>query len=139
MRKILLASHGKFAEGIYNTLQIILGKDINVTTISAYVNGKDDLEGLVNPHIHELNHDDELIVVTDLFGGSVNNEFMKHTCNAQVHLVSGMNLHLLIELITSQNPNTKELIKYAIEQSKETIKYCNETIENSGEIKGGEF
>lgn len=139
MRKFLLASHGKFAEGIYNSLQIILGENINVSTICAYVNGKDDMESMVKSHINSLKREEELIVITDLFGGSVNNEFMKHIKNKQVHLVSGMNLHLLIEIITSQNPNTKEMINYAINQSKESIKYCTETIKLTEEVKCEEF
>ena len=69
-----------------------------------------------------------------MFGGSVNNEFMNYLENKNVHLITGLNLLLLIELIVNQNnQKVSELIKNAILNSISGIKYCNELSSNSSE------
>ncbi len=42
--------------------------------------------------IDALCDDEELIVTTDIFGGSVNNEFMKYLSKSNIHLIAGVNL-----------------------------------------------
>lgn len=72
--------------------------------------------------------------MTDMFGGSVNNNAMVLTKNPKVHVVTGINLAVVISIIMSdQNADTEEIIKHAVEQSKELIMYCNELASNEDE------
>ena len=68
--KLLIASHGTFAKGIKSALKIIVGNVDNITTINAYVDECDFKKELDT--FFEVNKDEEIIVCTDLFGGSVN-------------------------------------------------------------------
>lgn len=139
MRKFLLASHGTFARGLYNSVQIILGSKENISALCAYVDKEFDLKKQVKDVIDNILPEDELIVLTDIFGGSVNNEFMKYADKHKIHLICGMNLPLIIELITSENSDTKMLIDEVVKASRESIKYCNKTLNAAKNIEDEEF
>ena len=81
MQRLVLASHGYLAEGMKNSAQIIVGKSAKIYTICAYVKEGITLESQINELFDSFPEDDEMIVVTDIFGGSVNNEFMQRLQN----------------------------------------------------------
>ena len=64
--------------------------------------------------------------MTDVFKGSVNNEFMNYTNRKDVHVVAGMNLSLLLELVVNQDEDTDVMLREAIKTAQETIVYCND-------------
>lgn len=127
MRYFLIASHGTFADGILNSVELITGKHNNIWTINAYINENEDIKDQITNAINSITLDDELVVVTDIFGGSVNNEFMKLLNDKRIHLVAGLNLPLLIELVTMNEveKDTVKLVKTALCNAKSSIKYCN--------------
>jgi fructoselysine/glucoselysine PTS system EIIA component len=130
MKKLLLASHGYLAQGILNSVHIIMGDVEHVDTLCAYVDKNNDIDELVDQKLKKMKEDPniEWIVITDIFGGSVNNTFMNKLDEHNFHLISGLNLALLIDLLSNININktTKELIEQSLELSRGTIKYCNE-------------
>ena len=107
MRRILLATHGEFAAGILNSAEIIIGKSEQVQTLCAFTDPTKDFQKQVQTIVEEIQPGDELVVVTDILGGSVNNEFMRYLDHEGLHLISGLNLPLLIELILSTEPDTE--------------------------------
>ena len=78
MRRILLATHGEFAAGILNSAEIIIGKSEQVQTLCAFTDPTKDFQKQVQTIVEEIQPGDELVVVTDILGGSVNNEFMRY-------------------------------------------------------------
>lgn len=129
MIKFLLASHGNLADGMYSSVKIIMGEQSNISTLCAYVKENFDLKKEVSKIINGLSCEDKLIVITDVFGGSVNNEFMTSLKNKNIYLISGLNLPLVIELITNQDDeDIDSLINSALENSKDSICYCNKVI-----------
>lgn len=133
-RKIILASHGNFATGILSSLELICGKNDNIVTIDAYMTADYNLNDEISKRMNE-NKGNELIVVTDIFGGSVNNEFLNYIHTENFYLIAGMNLPLVIELATQLEhaDSITALIKQALENSIMTIQFCNETIQNETE------
>lgn len=117
MKKILLATHVSFAEGILDTLQFILGEQKNVDAICAYTEEVPDMAAVVKDYMGKLKTNEEIIVVTDIYGGSVNNCFMEYIERPGFYLITGMNLPLLIELVTNMEMDTEKQIKTAIENS----------------------
>ena len=83
MVKIMLASHGNLAAGMLSSAEMVFGKQDNVSVICAYVDGEDDVSTRIKGFIDSIAPDDSWIIFTDLFGGSVNNEFMKYISNPQ--------------------------------------------------------
>ena len=129
MIKLLLASHWDLAYGVYISLKIIMVEQKNISTLCAYNKEDFDLKKEVWKIINDLKDDDKLIIVTDIFGGSVNNEFMNNLYRDNLYLVSGLNLPLVMELMLIQDEsNIDSMIQNALETSIKTIKYCNPII-----------
>ncbi|HGF7712567.1 TPA: PTS sugar transporter subunit IIA, partial [Enterococcus faecium] len=72
----------------------------------------------------------EVIVITDIFGGSVNNEFLRYIEQSNFYLISGLNLSFLIELITQMGSSeeTVAIIKQSLKDSIRSIQFCNESV-----------
>lgn len=104
MRKIVIASHGMLAKGIQSTLELFAGKDLDVTYMSAYVDGEEKIETQIATFFSNLADEDQAIIFTDIYGGSVNQKF---TLAAQgrpnVALIAGFNLPLIVEIAVSGN------------------------------------
>ena len=135
MRNFILATHGNFAKGIKSSLDIIYGETDNVFCICAYMDEEVQLKSQIEETMSKLNPEKEVIFITDIFGGSVNNELLSYVSSNSIHLIAGLNLPLLIELISSSDyiEDTELLINNAIESSKMSIQYCNETINKYSE------
>ena len=128
MRKILLATHGNFAAGILNAAELILGKIENVQVLCAYLDPAENFSEKAKTVVSSIAEGDEMIVVTDIFGGSVNNEFIKYLDHQGMYLISGLNLPLLIELVLSQENDTEKMISEIISQMSKQICYCNRLV-----------
>lgn len=132
--KILIATHGKFAEGIMDSLRMIAGVQKNVDSICVYsqqdVNYRDLIKHIVSEHDYRTFN---LLVVTDLVGGSVNNEFMKYINDYPFYLVAGLNLGLLLELVMHKDDLNEEFIRSCCRNSQKFTVFCNDCLENKEE------
>lgn len=133
MRHYILASHGHFAQGIYESVQIILGKQDNVHIICGYVDGNTDVKELIDEVMRQIPAEDAIIACSDLLGGSVNNELMKYIHRDRFYLMTGMNLPLLMNLFLYQQEDPEELIQRVLGEVQGSITYCNRIIENENE------
>ncbi|MDU5509962.1 PTS mannose transporter subunit IIA [Enterococcus gilvus] len=137
-RKLVLASHGTLASGIKSSLELICGNKLPLETLDCYVTEGFDLEKAVM-EIMERHRNYELVVVTDLLGGSVNNEFLAYIQRENFYLVAGMNLPFLIELTMhfQITESLSEMIETSLVTAKQTIQFCNQLI--SKEVAEEEF
>lgn len=135
---VILASHGRFASGILHSLELICGKKKSVFAIDCYVEETFDLTTTVDTLMQTYKHS-EVIVITDIFGGSVNNEFLRYIQQPNFYLITGLNLPLLIELTTQfqRGGAISETIHQTLANSKEMIQFCNDSI--AKEIEEEEF
>ena len=124
MTRIVLASHGRLADGMKDTLSFILGDLPNVSTICAYVDQDVSLRSQIDQAFAEFSPEDAVVVVTDIFGGSVNNEFMALLGEKDFILVAGMNMPTLVELVSEDAP-TVEGVQSVVELGKQSILVCN--------------
>ncbi|MEZ2337871.1 PTS sugar transporter subunit IIA [Mucilaginibacter sp. RCC_168] len=129
MRKFLIATHGAFAKGIKSSLDMIIGETDNVFLIQAYLDDNINVEEELAAVLTHITVDDELVIFTDLLGGSVNNIMIREALKQNIHIVSGFNLPLLIEVIMGDagTPVT-EVIETAIISGKEQMVYVNKLI-----------
>lgn len=91
MRKIVVASHSLLAQGFKDTLEFLTGKSDVVNAVCAYVN--DNGEGLDAAVEAALSGTDEVVVLTDALGGSVNQRFSRFASD-RIHVIAGVNLPL---------------------------------------------
>ena len=89
MRKIVVASHSLLAQGFKDTLEFLTGKGDAVNAVCAYVN--DNGEGLDAAVEAALSGTDEVVVLTDAYGGSVNQRFSRFASD-RIHVIAGVNL-----------------------------------------------
>jgi fructoselysine and glucoselysine-specific PTS system IIA component len=131
MRKFIIASHGNFSSGIKSALDIIIGEMENVYIIDAYVDGNNTIEEALNTILINLQAKDELVVFSDLMGGSVTNQVLRFALKENVHIISGMNLPLLIDIILADAGTPIEtVIENGISIAKEQVVYVNKLIHN---------
>lgn len=124
MKKILIATHATYAAGIRAAAELILGPQPGITTICAYTEGV-ILEKALEEYFDACMPDEEVVVLTDIYGGSVNQACMKYMERPGVHLLTGVNLALLLQVITMED---MEGLQEAVNEAREQISYVNETM-----------
>jgi len=126
MRKFLLVTHGKMAEGFANSVEMVLGKRSDLIALNAYVDDK-TLPELIYPVIEAFDEEDEVVVFTDISHGSVNQFFTAYLNDRHFHIITGINLPLVLSimLFAPSEILTREIIEGEIEFAKEQIKYMN--------------
>lgn len=129
MNTFIIATHSTYAEGLYNCIKFFKADIDNVHYINAYVEDM-EFEKVFVKKIEELNADN-LIVLTDMPGGSVNQACMKYMTCYNFQLISGVNFPLALELVFQMDDITPEQIDLLIEQSKTQIMHMNTLIVNT--------
>jgi len=128
-RKFLIATHGKLAGGVKSSLDLITGAADNIFLIEAYVDENSSLEDEIKAVLDQVDDNDELIVFSDIMGGSVTNQILQYALQANVHVVSGFNLPLVIEIILADTDTpAEEVIAEAIENAKQQMVYVNKLL-----------
>lgn len=126
-------SHSNLSQGMVDTLEMIMGKQTNVSSICAYMNDVDYEKEIIT--FLEENKGKKIILCTDLFGGSVNNFLMNISNKYDFHLIAGINLLCLMQL-TFLDPNASSIdddITKIVNEAKEGMVYCNTIVNNNME------
>lgn len=131
---IILASHGKFAEGIMQSGQMIFGEQEKVQTVTFMPNeGPDDLKAHLEAAIATFDPDDEVLFLVDLWGGSPFNQsnglFEAH--KDKWAIVTGLNLPMLIEAYGSRLTMTsaQEIAAHLVQAGREGVRIKPEELE----------
>ncbi len=130
MTKVILASHHRLADGMKDTLDYILPEHCQVQAISAYLQNV-PVEEELTAALSDINPEDQVLIFTDMMGGSVNQACLPHILNnPNVHLIAGMNLPVVLALVLKAGAGqlTSQDIVNEIENAKEQIIYVNERL-----------
>ena len=103
---IIIASHGKFAEGIHQSGSMIFGEQEKVQVVTFMPNeGPDDLYGHFQDAVAKFEADDEILVLADLWSGSPFNQasrLMEENPERKIVIMTGLNLPMLIQAYTER-------------------------------------
>ena len=100
MREVILASHGKFAEGIEDSVTMIIGKQENLKTFGMRPGeSAADFAEVIKKEILEK-PDTEFVILTDLYGASVCAAMSFLSEYPNVKVFSGMNLGMVLDILT---------------------------------------
>lgn len=126
MRKYIVASHSNFAKGLEEALNFFTAKGNEIEVISAYVEDNNFPEQKVKQMFDSFDKNDEVIVLTDLLAGSVNQKLSKYT-GKNIYVITGVNLSLALSLllIPETTPLTDQLVQKNIDQAKDQIVLMN--------------
>lgn len=126
MRKMIIASHGKLAEGFAHTLSFLTGAD-GIESLCCYLDGDEEpVEKKVERLMSTIKPEDEAVVLCDLFGGSVYQKFYPWL-NEHVHLICGLNLPLAMNLVLEPDDHylTNDRVNEIVCDSQQGILYVN--------------
>lgn len=108
MLKLFLASHGRFASGIQSSINILTGSNGNLTVFDAYVDEK-SLEVELNKFYETVAAEDQVILLSDMYGGSVNSIMYMFLSKPNTRLVTGVNLNLVLTLAYEEEVSDEAL------------------------------
>jgi len=119
---ILLLSHGKMAQGMYESSKLFFGDDL-VQMKAECLEMDDDIDGFDNrikEGIAEVDDGHGVIVMCDLMGGTPYNR-CAFVFNDRVQVIAGMNFPLLLELM-GKRLSTEDISEIDIDALVETAK-----------------
>ncbi|WP_276887869.1 PTS sugar transporter subunit IIA [Anaerococcus lactolyticus] len=133
--KVLLVSHAYMAKGVKSSVELILGPQENLYAMSAYVDQDIPFEKEIKDFLSE-NTNEKIVILTDLLGGSVNNEILQLVANMEnVILVTGMNLIMVMSVLLTTDDTIDEQIDDIIDGSKNGILRCSQVdIQSDAEL-----
>lgn len=132
--QFLIATHGRLAEGFYESVKFFNSQIENVHYMNAYVEHNDFEKDFIEK-VKDLS-ESPLIVFTDIPGGSVNRIASKYISTFGYKVISGINLSILLEFVFRTENLNEETIERLVTSSREQLVYMNKLIE---EMEGKEF
>lgn len=114
---VVIAAHGKLAEVLLETAEMIGGKQENVATVSfAAGQTPEELEEILLAAVDSVECGDGVLVLADLAGGSPYNAAALLACGGRrIEVVSGVNLAMLAEVLTLRSIQSGALAQIALE------------------------
>lgn len=126
-RVLVLASHHRMAEGLKDSLLFVSNTEMEVVALSAYVDNQ-PIEDAVKQLMGGFAPEDEVVILTDMTSGSVNQKFFPYVSHPHTHLVSGMNLPLAFTIAMEDTDDyiSAERMREIVEESRAKMKYVND-------------
>ncbi len=126
-RKIILASHHQFASGLADTVNFITNDAADIVTLTAYMDNQ-PVEQQVKSLMASIPVEAEVIILTDMLAGSVNQQFFNYQTRPHTQIISGMNLPLAlaIALEPTNHELTDQRVCELIAQAQEAIVSVNQ-------------
>ncbi|MBS5545058.1 MAG: PTS sugar transporter subunit IIA [Lachnospiraceae bacterium] len=121
MTRFFLASHGHLASGLASSIQILTGDSSRLRVFDAYVDER-SLEEELEAFYENMEEGDQMILLSDMYGGSVNSIMYPFLTRPNTTLIAGVNLALVIGLLLGGEPLEADTIKMVVEQSREAIR-----------------
>lgn len=121
-KKVILASHGELSKGMMHSVQMIAGKNEDLTCMGMMPG--EHYQPMVDAVEKEVTENPEVqyIILTDLYGGSVCNGMTMLAGYPNVRLLTGMNMGLVINLLLTPGKISDELLDEIIEESRNSLK-----------------
>lgn len=121
MTKLILISHGKLSAGMAYSAQMIAGETPNICSYGLMPGGDVEIDviGPVREALH-TEPDTQLLIVSDLYCGSIYNGSFSLQKEPNALIATGMNLSLVVNLLMElDNGFTAESFEQAVAESRE--------------------
>ena len=121
---MVLVTHGRLAEELVAALEHVVGPQNNVTAIG--IGPDDDMEerrGQIMESAVKADEGEGVVVLTDMFGGTPSNLAISIMEKANIEVIAGVNLPMLIKLASVRN--SESLHKAVVSAREAGRKYIN--------------
>lgn len=123
MFQIIIVSHGLLAKEIFNSAQMIAGKQTGVQTVGL-IEGQSPEDFAENVEAAVANcGNDGILILSDLYGGTpCNTVAMKVLPKYEnAEMITGMNLSMVIESFSMRGGNIKDAVNELINIGKDDV------------------
>lgn len=139
---ILIVTHGDFAKGLKNAVELIAGRQEFFETIGLYHG--DSIEKFydnIGKKIDELEQGNGVLVFVDILGGSPSNTVLKLLKEKNIKAISGVNMPMVCHAVFSRlsNININELSIQCLDNGKNNQIELNNILENIEEVVEEDF
>ena len=124
MNQFIIATHSTLAEGFAQAVHFFYSDLDNLRFLNAYVESQ-ELEKELRAVLEQV-RGENVVVLTDIPGGSVNQVAMKLQKEYGFQLAAGVNLPMLLDLVSESQDIGPETIRSALETGREGMVYMNE-------------
>ncbi len=131
---ILIISHGKMAEGMLNSVEILSGNAENLACVGLYPEDSSDVfEQRLHKGVDDVDQGDGILILSDIIGGTTTNKaLILANSRNDVEVFTGVNLPMLLESIVCRQHNTLEQICEILKNiAQETVVHANEKMKSA--------
>ena len=133
---ILVVTHGQLARELVTAAEMIVGDIPNVAAVSiGWHDDPDDAQKEILEGIKRVETGEGTVVLTDMFGGTPSNLSLAFLERDRVEVVTGVNLPMLIKLVSLRGADGVDLEKAARQvsaQGKESICLASDLLAAKG-------
>ena len=120
-----MVTHGQLARELVSAAEMIVGEIPNVTAVSiGWHDSPEDAQEEIREAIERVEEGSGTVVLTDMFGGTPSNLSLPFLEKDRVEVVTGVNLPMLIKLVSlreQENASLLEVARQTCGQGKESI------------------
>jgi PTS system mannose-specific IIA component len=115
---ILIVSHGRVAEALVSSMQLLVGKLEKIRGISIWPKDKEkDVRDRIRKEIKEVDDGDGVVILTDVLGGAPTNLSLSSIERERVEVVTGVNMPMLLTLSSYRESRSLEEIGKLVKKS----------------------
>lgn len=123
MNGIIFTAHGNFPSGLYSGLKLIAGEVENIITVDFLEDdGNEGLDKKISDALEKLKEYNNIIILTDLAGGTpFNRSVMLTNGKDNIKVLSGTNFQMLYTAGFSTEDNVDLLVKEILDAGKDGV------------------
>lgn len=127
---LVLVTHGHLAEEFISAMQHVVGKQENIAAVC--IGPEDDMEMRrteILDKVGKVDLGNGVVVLTDMFGGTPSNLAISIMDRANVEIIAGVNLPMLIKIASLRKEKSlKETVSGAQEAGKKYINIASQLL-----------
>jgi len=120
---ILLVTHGDIGLALLRSSKQILGKEPdNIVCIS--INSNNDISSckkIIQEKLIDLDNGEGVLIMSDMYGATPTNILKKIIYSNKYEVITGINLPMLMQALTSRNLSLNDLTKICLKYGKQNI------------------
>ena len=127
--KVIVVSHGSYARGLVDTVQMIAGKQEDLEAFGLEPEESVDiLKEKIRQSIEQASQEEEILILTDIFYGSPFNTVISLMPEYDLYHVTGINLPLMMEVIMGRisGKHAEEICKELLKEAPDTVRDVRE-------------
>jgi len=120
---VVVVAHFKLAREMVAATELIVGRQEQFTYVDIFPDEDvEQIKGRVVSALKSMNPGEGVIILTDMFGGTPSNISLSFLEEGRVEVVTGVNLPMLIKLVTYRRDKTlPELAEFIASYGKKNI------------------